>query len=95
MEPLKTEREYFARSLEEWLKLYLNKFALIKGEELIGTFDTDMSAVAEGARLFGNAPFLVRRIVPGDQVLNAPAYTLGILRANSAFAISGYTDSNS
>ncbi len=85
MEPLLIERDYFNRSLPEWLNLYPGKFALIKGETLVGTFDTDTAAVTEGARLFGSEPFLVRPIIQGDQTLNAPAYMLVILRANPTF----------
>ena len=87
MEPLQTERDFFDRSLEQWLPLHLGKVALIKGEELIGVYDNELTAVAEGARRFGDEPFLVRRIQRGDQNPSAPAYTLGILRANSPYTI--------
>lgn len=87
VEPLQSERALFSRMLTEWLQVYYGKYALIKGDELIGVFDTDMTAVAEGARLFGAEPFLVRAVVPDDQQPSAPAYTLGILRANIASTI--------
>jgi len=89
MEPLQVEREYFDHSLEEWLKLYSGKVALVKGEQLIGVFDDEATALEEGARRFGKEPFLIRRIIPGEQTVSAPAYTLGILRANPSLTIIG------
>ena len=89
MEPLQVERAFFERSLETWLRIYPDKFALIQGESLIGVFDTDLAAVAEGARRFGKTPYLVRRIIAGAQFSQPLAYDLGILYAHPAFTISG------
>jgi len=77
------EREFFDRSLSEWLGRFPGKVVLVKGQELIGVFDTEQNALAEGARRFQLQPFLVRRVqdVPADICI--PALTLGILRGNA------------
>lgn len=75
---LEIERAYFAQSLPEWLKLYPGKVALVKGQELISTYDNETHAVSEGAKRFGNTSFLVRRISPSAVEFSVPALTLGI-----------------
>jgi hypothetical protein len=81
---LETEREFYSEKLADWLNQYPGKFVLIKEKEMVGAFDTEDEAVAEGARRFGLQPYLVRRIQKQKQTeVTAPALTLGILRANS------------
>lgn len=62
MRALQTELEYFRSHLEEWITVHPGKLALVKGERLVGIFDTHEAALAEGARRFGLTDFLVRRI---------------------------------
>ena len=80
---LSEEREFFDRSLSEWLGKFPGKVALIKGHELIGTFDTENDALAEGGRLYQLQSFLVRRINPVQPETPALALMLGILRADT------------
>ena len=58
---LDTERQYFDEHREELLREYPGKFVLIKGQEVIGAFDTIQEALAAGAQQFGLSEFLVRR----------------------------------
>lgn len=76
------EIEYFTESLPEWLKLYPGRVALVKDETLVGVFDCDEDAIAEGVRQFQRSPFLVRRILAKQEEIAVPALSLGILRAN-------------
>lgn len=80
---LETERQFYSENLASWLTQYPGKYALVKGRELIGTFDTNEEALAEGARRFGLEPFLVRRVQEKQEDVSIPALTLGILRANT------------
>ncbi|MGO8670987.1 MAG: hypothetical protein ACLQVD_06460 [Capsulimonadaceae bacterium] len=82
MEPLKEERDFFASSLPEWMKLYSGRVALVKGQELVGVFDTEGDALSEGARQFGMESFLVRRVVELPEDIRIPALVLGILSGN-------------
>lgn len=78
---LKEEIEYFNSMLAEWLQHYGGQYALVKDHKLIGTFTTEVEAYREGVKLFGNNPFLIKKIEKDEQLEKLPALTLGILRA--------------
>jgi len=80
--PLQEEREFFETNRDQLLHAHRGKFALIKGAELIGTFDTDETAYTEGVAKFGTAPFMVRRIEETDPTAQFPALVFGLLRAH-------------
>lgn len=78
---LKEEIEYFNSMLAEWLQHYEGQYALVKDHKLKGTFTTEVEAYREGVKLFGNNPFLIKKIEKDEQLEKLPALTLGILRA--------------
>jgi hypothetical protein len=80
---LNEEIKYFNKCHDAWLKQYPGKIALVKGKRLIGTYDTEEEALAEGARRYGFDGFLVRRITETSPEIQIPALTLGLLNANS------------
>ena len=84
---LENELQYFEKNRKQWVSLYQGKFVLIKGEELLGIFDKPEAALAEGARRFGLASFLVLRVEETTEPIYIPALTLGILRADPASPI--------
>jgi hypothetical protein len=67
MNPLEEELQFFAEKKVDWLPVHVGKFALVKGRELLGTFDTGEAAIAEGARRFGSQSFLVRQVNAADE----------------------------
>jgi len=79
--------------LEQELKLYeqmkaalpVGQFVLIRGDELIGIYETESQALSEGARRFGRESFLLRRVGNEEPVFTNPALSLGILRASRQF----------
>ena len=77
---LKAEIAYYDEHLEELLLTYPNRFVLIHGDELIGTFESHAEAVGEGVRRYGRGPFLVRRTGDKQRVFTAPALSLGLLQ---------------
>lgn len=81
VEVFKEELETFEAKRDDLVQIAEGKFALIKGPEVIGFFDTQDSAYEEGARLFGNEPFLIKEIRREDPLIDIPAYSLGILHA--------------
>jgi len=87
MSPLKTEREFFKANQADWIKAHSGKFVLVKGEKLIGVFDNDKNAVAEGLRLFGSESFLVRGVGEKDETLRIPALMFGLLNANHSHPV--------
>ncbi len=76
------EIAFFDAHREQLLTEHRGKFALIKGAELIGTFDTDENAYAEGGERFGSQPFLIRRIEDHDPTAQFPALTFGLVRVH-------------
>jgi hypothetical protein len=81
---LETELKFFKENHDKWKKSYTGKFALVKGGELIGVYDSPDKAYDEGAKRFGTASFLVRQIGVADSDVQIPALTLGLINARLA-----------
>ena len=77
------EQAYFEAHRAEWLKTALGKFAVIKGEECFGFFDTDVKAYEEGVQRCGSPPFLIKKVLEEDDCLDIPALQFGLLYAHS------------
>jgi hypothetical protein len=80
---LEQERDFYDAHLQEWLQRMPGRFVLIKGAELIGTFDTAEDALADGARRFGLQSYLIRRVEPQPPQVSIPALALGLLHASA------------
>lgn len=72
--------EYFEAHREELLQKYPGKVLLIHEETIIGVFDSEEEAYRKGVEVFGNQPFLIKRVIPKqDEVIAAfPALFLGL-----------------
>lgn len=70
MEQLARELELYDENRERLLGESLGKYVLIHAHELVGTYDTEADAVAEGYRRFGNVPFLVKLVTPVEEPAN-------------------------
>jgi len=77
--PFQVELEYFQKHKQEYLNLFKGQFALIKGEQLAGTYTTAAEAYAAGLEKFGNVPFLIKQVLDGDKTVSYPALTVGII----------------
>ena len=75
------ESKFFDEHRDEWTKVALGKFVLIKANEAYGFYDTDEKAYEKGAELFGVDPFLIKQILPTDTIETSPAYCLGLIHA--------------
>jgi hypothetical protein len=75
---LQTELHYFNEHRSELLEQAFGKFALIKGNSLIGIFDSEASAIRNGYQTLGNVPFLVRQITEVDIPLGFTSFNLGV-----------------
>jgi hypothetical protein len=78
---LDKELAFFNEKKSEWVKIYPNKFVLVKDHELIGTFDTADAAVVEGVKRYGLTSFLVRQVNQMDDTVFIPTLSLGLLYA--------------
>ena len=79
--PLEKELHLFQQKKAEWVKIYPDKFVLVKGQELMGAFDTAEAALAEGAKQFGSTSFLVKRVNQTEENVFIPSLSLGLLYA--------------
>lgn len=75
---LATEIAFFEKNREKFAERFRGRYLLIRGDALVGHFDTFEAAVDEGARRFGAGPFLARRAGEDAPVFSVPAVTLGL-----------------
>jgi len=75
---LREELDFFEHHRFELLERHPGKYALVKGSELAGIFESETDAVGAGYRRYGNEPFLVKRIVEADLPLPFATFNLGI-----------------
>lgn len=75
------ETDFYEENKESFVRDHRNRHLLIKGRELIGSYETEERAVEEGVQRFGAGPFLVRFSGEDTLVVSAPALALGLLRA--------------
>ncbi len=62
---LERELATFEKNKAWLLQKHEGKFALVKGDVVLGAFDTFEKAYEVGFAQFGTDPFLVKRIGPG------------------------------
>lgn len=79
---LEQELQHFEKIKAELLKNHAGKFALIKGNEFVGAFDTPDNAFKEGVNRFGKEIFLIKRISQEEEVYRNQALFLGLLNAH-------------
>ena len=79
--PLEQELEHFESVKADLLKTHAGKFALIKGAEFVGAFDSADNAYSEGVKKFGKESFLVKRISETEEVYRNQALQLGLMHA--------------
>lgn len=79
---LEQELRYFEAQKKEWLQHYKGQFALIKGEELLGTFTSSEEAFDAGIEKVGNQPFLIKQVLDKDPEIQYPALAVGLLHVD-------------
>lgn len=75
---LETELRYFNEHRPELLENAPGKFALVKGDALIGTFDSETEAIRHGYQTLGNVGFLVKQVTEADIPLSFTSFNLGV-----------------
>lgn len=75
---LRRELKFYEQHRDQLLRDHTNRHLLIKGSELIGSFETSDQAVGEGVRRFGVGPFLVRLAGTDTPTATVPVLSLGI-----------------
>ena len=80
--PLQIELAYYEANRRRFLEIAPVKYVLIRGEGDFGFFDTAENAYKAGADVFGLEPFLIKQVLPEDEIIDVPAYTLGLIHAS-------------
>ncbi|MFH0926059.1 MAG: hypothetical protein V1872_10620 [bacterium] len=63
------EIAYVETHKEELIKEYLNKFILINGQKIVGSFDSYQHAAEEGLQLFGeDGKFYIHQVLEKEPV---------------------------
>lgn len=75
---LDRELETYERNREQLLATSEDKFALVHGDSILGTFDSEMDAISQGYQRLGMVPFLVQQVVRVEVPLNFVSNQLGI-----------------
>ena len=78
MNLLSTETTYYQEHREDLERQYPNRFVLIHGDRIHGAYDTKEMAIDAGYRLFGEGPYLVRKVGEDMPVIFNPALSLGV-----------------
>ena len=79
---LEKELKIYQENLPEWNKVHSGKIVLIKGDDVVGFFDTFETALNEAAQKYGLDSYLIRRVALEQEEIVVPALTLGLLSAN-------------
>ena len=77
------EAETYEKNKENLLRDYTGKYVLIKGDKIIGVYDTRNDAIKVGIDKFGNTPFLVKKILEIDEVVNFTSNMIGAFHVAS------------
>jgi len=79
---LEKERAFYAAHEADWATASPGRIVVVKGERLLGPFDTIEDALAAGAAAYGLESFLVRKLGEPQTEVRIPALTLGLLGGN-------------
>jgi len=66
MAQLEKEFRYYLQNQAKFLELYKNKYLVIKGEEVLGAYDSEMQAIKETTKTHELGTFLVQQCEPGS-----------------------------
>jgi len=80
---LEHEMAYFEAHRDEWLEHHRGQFALIYGDELLGTYATFEEAFEAGVTRLGNQSFLIRQITEENPSVQFPALVAGMIGART------------
>ncbi len=79
---LEQEAAYFDAHKDELLQHYRGQYALIHGDELLGTFTQFQEAFEAGISKVGNTAFLIRQVLDDNPTVQFPALAVGMISAH-------------
>lgn len=66
-EPLMEEFEYYLEHQEEMVAKYNGKVIAIKGQEVLGAYESELEALTETRETHELGTFLIQRVSPGPE----------------------------
>jgi hypothetical protein len=75
---LTEELAWYAAHRSELVAHQDGQYVLVRASSMRGVFPTEVAALEEGYRQFGEAPFLVRKITASDGILNFSSMNIGL-----------------
>lgn len=75
---LDTELKTYDQQRDHLLATAEGKFVLIHGAQVVGVYESEMDAISQGYKQFGNVPFLVKEILKIDTPLSFVSGLLGV-----------------
>ena len=64
---LEKEFKYYLDNQEELLKKFSGRFIVIKGEEVLGDYDSEVEALLESRKKHEVGTFLIQKCTPGEE----------------------------
>ena len=80
---LERELAFFESERDSLLRHHRGQFALIKGEELLGTFTTFQQAFEAGVAAIGNSEMLIQQVHDEEEIAQFPALSVGVISAGT------------
>ena len=65
---LQQEYDFFLAHLNEFMKTHLNEFVVIKGDKVIGFFNSYEKALRDGLQRLGDVPFFIKEVQEEKEV---------------------------
>lgn len=75
---LSKELETFEKHKAELLGTAKGKFVLIKGDKIIGTYESQVDAVNQGYKDLGVVPFLVKKVEEIETPMNFTTFKIAL-----------------
>jgi hypothetical protein len=78
---LEKEFQYYLSNQDEFLKKYLGKTIVIKGEKVIGSYDSEVEALIETRKTNELGTFLIQKCTPGTDDYTETYHSRVVLHA--------------
>ncbi len=75
---LHTEWDFYKKNRVEFLKLYLNRFVIIVGEEVKSDHDTLGEAYQAGKKIYGLGNFMIQKVSEPEEIIAIYSRPFGV-----------------
>ena len=75
MADLLTEYEFYRSNQQQMVRDHNGKVVVIKGQQVIGVYESPLAAFSDALKLHERGTFLVQRVTAGDEAYTATFYS--------------------